>query len=191
MTSLPTPPQNAMTALVRDILTQHTTWDAPHQFAGITWDGTEPRIAVLGMIDPAIHPTDYPGMITRLAGSCIRQQDRTAPTLTAYALQIEAYMVVQPKEMTAQEAAQFDRDRRNRTFHQRPDSVEQAMVMCVDMAGRFWSATKRRDRPGDVAEVFEPSLRARGAMTGAFVEALSAAATSTAAALYRTVPASS
>ncbi len=35
---------------------------------------------------------------------------------------------------------------------QRPDRVEVAVVVCVDVEGRMWQYEKRRDRPGEITE---------------------------------------
>jgi hypothetical protein len=57
---------------------------------------------------------------------------------------------------------QYERDRIGRTFHKRADATEACIVWVADVHGRLWSATKARDNPGRIHEVFYQPGRAPG-----------------------------
>lgn len=175
--------------LTRRILAMHDDWDTPHSFYAITWDGTEPRIHTAAMIDPAIHPNMHPGLMVSIATDAIAA-DKGAPVV-AFAFQFEAFSVMRPDDNApAGEVERFEADRAQRRFHLRPDRVEQAMVLCADVTGRLWSATKTRGQDDEVRESFRPSkdADADGVMTGQFVSALDACAAAAAVALELATP---
>lgn len=143
------PSQQDVATFVRRFLDTHSTWDGPHQFVSVTWDGVRLQPGTIAIIDPSIHPDAYPPLMASLAEDMLKD---TSDPVVAFALQIEAHLVIAPTAPTPQQAAEFARDRRERRFHQRPDAVEIATVYCVDVTGRTWTAQKRRDQPGGAVE---------------------------------------
>ncbi len=64
-------------------------------------------------------------------------------------LTFEAWAVAEPgTDASPDERARFDRDRRTRGFHARPDRKETAMALCVDVWGRRHSTSIVRGEPG-------------------------------------------
>ncbi len=49
---------------------------------------------------------------------------------------------------------QVDAHRRNRTLREHHAAVEACTAYLTDIHGRFWVSTKRRDRPGQVEDLF-------------------------------------
>ena len=158
-----TPSREALAAITRDVIERHDEWDSPHQF--VTWhlDGERLVPGTIAIIDPAMHPDDYPALMLRLALE--RREERPEPPAYAFLLQIEAFGVTDPgKDATPQERLQFEADRRGRTFHTRPDAVESACAWCADVHGRLWTAAKRRDREGISEEFYQPGRTPGGQM---------------------------
>lgn len=147
------PPQKVIAEFLCDQLLARTEWDAPHEFVSLVWDGSKLGYATMAMISTDVHPRDYPRHMARLGREAVLAWDPERP-LIGFMLIVEAYEVVPPVEPTPEEAARLDRDRRERRFHERLDSVEIAMAMCAGLDGRLWSATKRRPNPDDIAMEF-------------------------------------
>lgn len=151
----------------------HSQWDGMHQFLILIRSGDRITPRMVGVIDPAMHPDMYPAVLTKLAKEDIAGMKDGDPAPVAYLLQFEAFGVKMPpeEEMTARQRADFDRDRRNRTFGQRDDAVEACMAMACDVTGRIYQATKYRNDGSIREEQIEPLgsgvLSAGGQMTRA------------------------
>lgn len=173
---MPLPKRELFAAITRKITEQHDQWDSPHHLFSLLWDGTRISYGAAAMITPDVPPAHYPAIIERFAQEEMdRQQTAGENTLYGYALQIEAHAVVGPgPQATAAEQLRYQADRIGRTFHQRPDAVEVATVMCADIHGRMWQATKRRPQPDEIEEQYTaPSAvkRPHGQMVGAVLDA--------------------
>lgn len=161
-------PRDVMSAEVRAAIERHDEWDAMHEFVTLHWDGEHLTCGTVGIIDLGFHPTQYGKLMASLAAKQISEEPGRPPY--AYLLQIESFGVTKPSpSATDEERRQFDKDRRERTFHQRADAHEFAQAWCADIHGRLWSATKRRDRPDDIQVKF---YRPGAAPSGQLIEAL-------------------
>ena len=168
-------PRDVMSAEVRAAIERHDEWDAMHEFVTLHWDGEHLSYGTVGIIDPGIHPAQYGKLMAGLAAKQISAEPATLPY--AYLLQIEGHGVLEPLPSASdEERAQFNRDRRERTFHKRADAYEFAQVWCADIHGRLWSATKRRDCPEDIQVRF---YRPGAAPSGQLIEALISVAAAT------------
>ncbi|HMH89683.1 MAG TPA: hypothetical protein VK586_01230 [Streptosporangiaceae bacterium] len=146
-------------AAAREAIERHDEWDVPHEFLTLHWDGSRvvPRLVAAILLDmpaPAI-----PGIMASMAAE---QRDRGPGDLACgYLLRIEEFGVTLPAGgfPTAAERERFQADRRNRTFHQRPDAVEAATAWVAAPNGRLWSATHTRDDPSRIMEsAYAPGL---------------------------------
>lgn len=152
MTTLP---REVFARFVREEIERHDEWDSLHHFLTLHQEGGGLRIGTFAAIDPAIHPNEYPDMMAGIAHKEL--EEGPDDPACAYLLQIEAWGVTEPRKgATLQERMQFQADRLGRTIHQRDDAYEQACAYLADVHGRLWSATKRRDQPGVIAEQFHP-----------------------------------
>lgn len=155
--------------LTREVIEAHSEWDSPHQFVTFAVEGDAVRPRLLAVIDPAIDPRDYPETMFSLGS---KDMARNGPAC-GFLLQIESYAVKQlPDSASAAEREQLERDRRGRTFHQRPDAREMCGAWTVAPDGRGWAASKYRDEPG----IHEESWRPGDAPGGQMVRALLALA---------------
>jgi hypothetical protein len=163
----------------------HDTWDAPPQFISLHWDGEKVTWGDVAVI-VGFHPDAYPALLTKKAGDAVlEQRQRGEQTLYAFAVISEGHSVLSPPPGASTEARrQYERDRRNRTFHERPDAVENVFVFCADIHGRVWSATEVRDAPGVINEAFYPPARTEKALGGQLVNAIRAVAVATGAMLH-------
>ncbi|HXG03238.1 MAG TPA: hypothetical protein VNO23_07515 [Candidatus Binatia bacterium] len=154
-------------------------WDVPHEFATLHRDGDKLTVGALTVIDPAMPPSAYPKLMGKVAQRAAREDLATGKrTLYGYSLLIEAFGVAKPVNPAPEEAAQFDRDCRERRFHLRPDAVEIASIYVVDIHQRFWTSTRER-ASGQVQHHYCPTPD--GAPGGAFITGLRAVAHATAA----------
>lgn len=161
-------PRDVMGAEVRAAIERHDEWDAMHEFVTLHWDGEHLSYGTVGIIDPAIHPAQYGKLMASLAAKQITEEPDKPPY--AYLLQIECFGVTEPPPSASdEERAQFNKDRRERTFHQRADAREFAQAWCADIHGRLWSATKLRERPEDIQVKF---YRPGAAPSGQMIKAL-------------------
>lgn len=164
------PSRETMAAVTRQLIENHDEWDSLHALITVYRDGPDGsaiRFGSMTMIDPRVDPADYPAVIEG------RVADDAANMGGPYALmlQAEAFMALSPKaDAPAEEKAQFDRDRENRTIHARPDADEVVSVWTMDVHGRVWSATKRRSDSRVETHFFGPDAADR--IGGKFVTAL-------------------
>jgi hypothetical protein len=157
------PSRDQLAAITRQMIEKHQDWDSAHEFVIWTWDGRDLALGTLAVIDPAMNPQDYPDIMVRLVSS--HREKHPEPPAYAFVLQIEAFGVVAPaKDATEAERAQFDRDRRGRKFHQRPDAVESCVAYCADIHGRLFTAGKRRGHDGITEEFYPPGKGLGGRM---------------------------
>lgn len=143
--------RDAMTAEIRRRLDAHDAWDGLHQFAILRWKGgQEFACSTLAVIDPRMHARDYPDAMQQIASEHMRRFPAERPD--AFLLEFEGWGVIAPAEDASdEEKTQFDRDRLNRTFHQRPDAMEGLTVACADIYGRLWVGHKLRKPPAGLA----------------------------------------
>ncbi|MEU1736490.1 hypothetical protein [Streptosporangium sp. NPDC020145] len=163
---------------------EHTEWDALHEFRTLHWDGEQLTIGTLAAIVPSVPPNAYPGLMTDVVeGETRKQQEKGESTLCAFSLRFEAHAVMHdPDKATAEENARYLRDRVERCFHQRPDAVEILGVYLVDIHGRLWAGSKRRDT-GKVEQHYYPDP-ARTPIGGSFIHGLREVAATTRATLH-------
>lgn len=161
----------AIAALVRKEAETHEDWDSLHSLQVIYRDGEDGiKVTTYAAIDPSFDPGFYPYIIEGIT------RETAAKDGPPYALllTIEAFGARAPKDdAPAEEKAQFERDRVNRTIHQRPDAVEAVWAWAADVYGNMWAATKGRG--SDVVEeyAYEPgSPEAGGRMAKAMLDAL-------------------
>lgn len=156
-----TVPRDALRAATRRALEAHDTWDSPHAFMTLHWDGTTVQTRTYATIMPDIAPPDYPKLMAGVAYEELAK-DPDEPAV-AYLLQIEAHSLREPgPEAGEAERERFHTARLTRTFHRHPDAEEAAIAYCADVHGRVWSATKWRAGPGRIDEAFYPPGRAPG-----------------------------
>ncbi|WP_433225421.1 hypothetical protein [Actinomadura formosensis] len=152
-------PSEIFAGVTRRITEAHETWDSPHRFVTLHWDGERLDFGTVALITADVHPGNYPNLMLKTAREAMTG-DR-ASTLCGYALQIEGHSVVEPgPEASAQEWARFQADRIGRRFHTRPDAVESALTYCADIHGRVWGAIKRRGVDGIDEVFYAPGERA-------------------------------
>lgn len=165
-------PAEAFASVTRRMIEAHETWDSPHSFATLHWDGEQLDFGRVAMITTDVHPGNYPNLMLKVAREAMNGE--RASTLVGYALQIEGHGVAEPhRNATAEERARFQADRVGRTFHLRPDAVESALAYAADIHGRVWGAIKRRGHDGIEECFYPPGGRASH---GQMVDALLAAA---------------
>lgn len=164
--------QSVYAAEVARQLAEHTEWDSLHEFRTLHWDGERLTIGTLAAIVPSVPPNAYPGLMTDVAkGEVLKQQEKGEHTLCAFSLLFEAHAVMHdPDKATAEENARYLRDRLERRFHQREDAVEILGVYLVDVHGRLWTGSKRRDT-GKVEHHYYPDP-ARTPVGGGFIHGL-------------------
>ncbi|MEV8636552.1 hypothetical protein AB0395_33385 [Streptosporangium sp. NPDC051023] len=176
--------RSVFAAEVAQQLDAHTAWDSLHEFRTLHWDGEQLTTGTLAAIAPSVPPDAYPGLMTDVAkGEILKQQEKSEHTLHAFSLMFEAHAVMHDSaQATAEENARFQRDRLERRFHQREDAVEVLGVYLVDIHGRLWTGTKRRDT-GKVEQHYYPDP-ARTPIGGSFIHGLRAVAANTRATLH-------
>ena len=148
------PPKEPFAAFTRKVIEDHDEWDSLHHFLTLFWSDGELHVGTWAAIDPGIDPPKYELLMRKIALQEFEKEDEHA---YAYLLQVEGHGVTAPGPgASLDEVAAFERARRERTFHQRPDAVEGAYAWCADIHGRMWSATKQRDKPGVIEEMYFP-----------------------------------
>jgi hypothetical protein len=155
------PPRDVFAAAARREVESHVEWDAPHCFQTLHLSGDQLVVRTMACIMTDINPPDYPRMMAGLAF----EQHRQHPEDPAYAflLQVESFGVTEPgPEASAAELAAFHQARRGRTFHLMPDAVEACVAWVADIHGRLWAATKTRQDPDTIHEVFYRPGKAPG-----------------------------
>lgn len=156
-----TVPRDALRAETRRALESHDTWDSPHCFMTLHWDGTSVHVGTYAAILPDVAPPDYPVHMARLAYEEL-ERDPGDPAC-AYLLQIEAHSLRPPSADAGEaELNRFHTARLTRTFYRQPDAEEAAIAWCADVHGRMWSATKYRSDPARIEEVFYSPGRTPG-----------------------------
>jgi hypothetical protein len=154
------PTREQLAAVTRQMIEKHQDWDSAHEFVIWTWDGRDLALGTLAVIDPAMHPLDYPAMMARVVAS--HREKHPDPPPYAFVLQIEAFGVAMPgKDATEAQRARVRAAQRTRTFHELPEAVESCIAYCADIHGRLWAAGKRRDGEG-ISEAFYPPGRGLG-----------------------------
>lgn len=171
-------------AEVAQQLAEHVEWDSLHEFRTLHWGGEQLTIGTLAAIVPSVPPTAYPALVTDIArDEILKQQEKGESTLCAFSLRFEAHAVMHDPDTAApEENAQYLRDRVERRFHERTDAVEILGVYLVDIHGRLWAGSKRRDT-GKIEQHYYPDP-ARCPIGGAFIHGLRAAAVVTRATLH-------
>jgi hypothetical protein len=170
------PPRSVFAAAARAEVERHDRWDAPHSFQTLHLDGGELVCRTYGCIMPDVNPPDYPRLMAKMA---TEQHDRDPrDPAYAYLLQVESFGVDKPgPEASAKELAAYHAARVGRTFHLMPGAVETCTAWVADIHGRLWAASKTRDNPEYVHEVFyRPGGRQPG---GSSIEGLLAVARAT------------
>lgn len=183
MTAPDTALMAAFTRMVAEDM--HTEWDSFHQFLILVQadDGQiVPR--VVAILTPDIPPPAYPRIIQGLAESDIKDHvtEEGMPPPCGYLLQYEAYGVwSQDRDtMSPQDQSDLDADIRNRQLHTRADAEEACRVVCVDVTGRVYKASKRRTDGQIRTEEYAPDERPDGGLDeGVFTRALQAIARAT------------
>jgi len=166
------PPRSVFAAAARREVESHVEWDAPHCFQTLHLDGDQLVCRTMACIMTDINPPDYPRLMAGLAADQ-HQRDPGDPAY-AYLLQIEAFGVAEPgPEASAADLARYHAARRGRTFHELPEATEVCTAWVADIHGRFWAATKTRQHPEHVEEMF---YRPGKAPSGPLIAALLAAA---------------
>ncbi|GAA3078035.1 hypothetical protein [Streptosporangium carneum] len=162
----------------------HTAWDSLHEFRTLHWDGERLTTGTLAAIAPNVPPDAYPDLMAGVAQKeILKQQEQGKHTLYAFSLLFEAHAVMHDSaQATAEENARFQRDRLERRFHQREDAVEVLGIYLVDVHGRLWTGTKRRDT-GKVEQHYYPDP-ARTPIGGGFIQGLRTVAAVTRATLH-------
>lgn len=167
------PAESEMVRITDEKLACHTEWDALHEFALLAWNGARLYPTLIAGITPDVHPQNYPAAILAATRDYLADRLRDKPgadPIVAAMLQIEGYGVVcGPSGLLPEERAAFDR----REAYTLPHRVENVLVHSVDIAGRTWTATKRRafaDEPDTVTPAREGAD-----YSGAFPAALRAA----------------
>jgi len=169
------PPRDLLAAKVRELIEMHGEWDSLHQFVTLHWDGERLSYGTVALIDPHIHPDQYPPLMIRMARERLGEHPDDPPY--AYVLQIECFGAVDPgPDASEEERRRFDADRRGRTFYKRPDALEMAIAYCVDIHGRFWTAGKVRGKEDRIEEHF---YRPGAELSGQFIRALKTVAATT------------
>lgn len=122
------PPRDVFAAACRSVVEDHDTWDSPHCFETLHWDGAKLHVGTHVVIMADIDPDKYPVMMIKIS----RRQLEEHPDDPAYAylLQIESVG--------------------------KPEQPESAIAWCVDIHGRAWYAAKVRERPGRIDEKYFP-----------------------------------
>jgi hypothetical protein len=176
------PPRDVFAALVRRALDMHDTWDSPHSFETLHWDGAKLTTMTYVCLMPAIDAVKYPDLMMRAAKEELGRHPEDPAY--GYLLLAEGHRVIEPgPDASAAEREQFRRDRSGRTFWKRPDAVETCSVWAADIHGRLWFAEKARNQDG-VREAFfgpggitrDPAIRRMG---GPLPDALLAVARTT------------
>lgn len=178
------PPQKDVAAYVEQWLAARDGWDQPHELISLHWRDGKIEVGTLSVIDTSMPPDMYPAVIAKAAREEIAAE--SLQTLFAYLLVIEVHGVrALPDDASAAEREQFDRDRRERRFHARPDAEEIAVAWCADIYGRLWSSARRRTDPDKIeSHVYRPGQP--NTPGGQMIRALTVAATATSTALYGT-----
>ena len=168
------PPKSAFAAAARGLLELHD-WDTPPWFAELHWDG---RVITFGVnVLLGFHPDQYPAVLIHRSKEAVEKQlEKNQRTLYGFAIMSEGYSVVSLPDASEEERRRFRRDRANRTFHQRPDAVENVFVYCADIYGQVWSATEARNVPEAIGEDYFPADRADVIVGGQLVTSLRAVA---------------
>jgi len=164
------PPRGPFAAVARKAVEDHDEWDSMHQFVTFGWDGGKLSAHTAVVIDPAIHPDDYPAMLR----DQVARENAAHPGRPSYAflLQIEAHGVTGPAgDATDAERAEFEAARRTRTFHRLPQAREICVAYLADVHGRLWTAGKERGREDRLEEHFYGVLAA-DRPGGQFIRAL-------------------
>lgn len=155
------PPRDVFAAAARKAIEDHDKWDAPHSFETLHWDGEKLRTMTYLCIMTDVNPPDYPKVMARAASEELERNPEDPAY--GYLLRLESFGVREPgPEASEAEREQYRRDRLARTFHERPDAIEACTAWAVDVHGRMWAATKTRDNPGRIHEVFYQPGRAPG-----------------------------
>jgi hypothetical protein len=155
MTDLRKIPKEAFRVFTRQVAEAHGEWDTPHEFVTVHWNDDHLVPRTVGVLAPDILPTKYPQI---MAGLAMKEIELTGAedVAVAYLLRVEVFGVPDPgPDATEAEREQFDSDARNRRFYTRPDAEEALWVICADVYGRIWVATKLR-REGKIHEQFHP-----------------------------------
>lgn len=150
---MPVPSRAVLAATSRKAVEAHNSWDSPHGFTILHWDGENLTGQHHVCIMPDIDPAEYP-MLMRRAALHYRTECPDRPAY-AFLLQVEAYSVTEPGPgASAAVRAQFNADRANRRFHTRPDAFETMAAWCIDIHGRGARASKTRVAPDTIEERF-------------------------------------
>lgn len=180
------PPRSAFAGYARQVLEDHGEWDSPHKFLALHWDGGKLTCGIYVCIMTDIHPDQYPALMLKTAQESLVKCPESPPY--GYLLQCEAFSVTEPgPDASEEERRQYESDRAGRTFHERPDAVESAVVYCADIHGRLWSAVKLRSDPDVISESFHPPGQA--APAGQYITALLGVCDMTAVAGHKLPPA--
>jgi hypothetical protein len=130
------------------------TWDTPHRLMAFSWDGTHIRMCGNKDIPYTFNPDHLGVLIQETAAHWTERElarivNGHQPRLYAVALLIEVHDVIAATaDDTPWEQARYQRDRRERRFHQRDDAVEKRAIHAADIDGRFYCLTLTRGRPG-------------------------------------------
>ena len=162
---------DSIAAMARREAELHEDWDSLHSLQVIYRNADDTtRVTTYAAIDPAFDPGLYPVIIEGIT------RETAAKDGPPYALllKIEAFGARAPKDdAPAGEKEQFERDRVNRTIHERPDAVEAVWAWAADVHGNMWAATKARGSNTVEEYAYEPgSPEAGGRMAKAMLDAL-------------------
>ena len=155
-------------------------WDMAHEFVILKLHEGSLIPGTVVIFAGDIDPRDYPQMMISLAlDELVRRYDdseeaeelRRSDPPCAFMLVVEGYGVMMPTtDAPESEKKQFEHDRLERNFVNRPDRREVRMATIADLNGRIATVTKYRDT-GDIEErILEPdSDEIGGRLTSALI----------------------
>ncbi|WP_328660418.1 hypothetical protein [Nocardia salmonicida] len=167
------PPAEEMERAVDYALTAHDEWDSLFHFMLLVRDPETGRVfpRSIAAIVPTYPPEQYPTLLAKLMPDMLAQAlAEPGPPVVACLFQVEGYRLeldadhpLLPEEQDAIERGEV---------HALPHRIEAATVFACDVAGRTWSAIKRRGINGDDDTVISAADPDSTAINDPFVPAL-------------------
>ncbi len=152
------PPSSEMARMARQAV-ERDEWDLYTEFVTLHWrltseDGYSLQPGSVAIFAGDIDPGDYPRMMALMALKISKELiDDDHPC--AYLLSIEGWSVPEPaSDVSEEEKAKFEHDRRNHLFHTRDDRREVKTGMVASLDGRICMAHRYRDVEGVEEETY-------------------------------------
>lgn len=168
-----TPPAEEMVRAVDYALSAHAEWDSLFHFMLMVRDPDSGRVfpRSVAAIVPTYPHEMYPALLVKLMPDMIDKATATpGPPVVACLFQVEGYRLeldadhpLLPEEQDAIERGEV---------HALPHRIEAATVFACDVAGRTWSAIKRRGINGDADRVTSAADPDPMVLADPFVDAL-------------------